>query len=441
MTFLYILIAIAFFIVFILIKTRSKMYGYNQKKDYFYDFKNPKYFDLSNPIDLKDYTNNQTLILKLDIKSTFFSKLFAPYVTIYSQERTEKTFFEHSAKGVRYIDITSFVGEEYKIMLSSKNCKIVSNKVEIFDFENLDIKNKKVLIIAPHADDAEIASFGLYSDAKESFIVTVTAGETISEDFCLFENNKDKAKLKGKLRVYDALTVGMIGDVSYENSIVLGYFNETIKSMYEDRDNIIPSKTADLSDINYFRKVDHSKIETNPQASSKWDSLVNDFVHIINSTKPDFIVTLHLQIDSNPDHQYITLALLEAMEELACEDIKLLTSTNHLTQNEIYPYGDVFSTQALAPRFDTPFIFKDIYSHQLSKEKQIYKFYALETMHDLRGLLINLGFARAFKLSFKSLRRFINGKEKSYYRRSVKTNEIFYVTNYKELKKAYKDIK
>ncbi|RBQ29848.1 PIG-L family deacetylase [Aliarcobacter vitoriensis] len=440
MLILYILLIIMFLIAFMLIKTRDKIYGYNQKKDYCYDFKNPKYFDLSSPIDLKEYTNNQTLILKLEIKSTFFSKLFAPYVNIYSQEKTEKTFFEHSAKGVRYIDISSFVGG-YKIILSSKNCKIVSNKVEIFDFENLDIKNKKVLIISPHADDAEIASFGLYSDAKESLIVTVTAGETVSNDYVLADNNRDKSRLKGKLRVHDALTIGMLGNVSYENSIALGYFNETIKNMYKNQDNIISSKTSEISDINYFRMVNHSKIQTNPLASSKWDSLVSDFVHIINSTKIDFIVTLHPQIDSNTDHQYITLALLEAMEELACKDIKLLTSTNHLTQNEIYPYGDIFSTQALVPRFDTTFIFKDIYSHQLSKKKQIYKFYALESMHDLREPLIHIGFIRVFRAALKSLRRFINGKEKSYYRRSVRTNEIFYVTDYKELKKAYKDIK
>lgn len=440
MTFFYILIFITFLIIFILIKTRDKMYGYNQKKDYCYDLKNSKEFDIYKEINLKDYDKNQTLILKLEIKATLLSKLFLPYIEVSSNLKIEKTFFEHSAKRIRYIDISSFAGSE-NIKILTKNCKIISNKVEIFDFENLDIKNKKVLIISPHPDDAEIAAFGLYSDAKESFIVTVTAGESDCK-YCDIEESKEaQAKLKGNLRVFNALTTGLLGNVEYQNSIVLGYFNETIKSMYENKEKIFSSKTAGVSDINYFRKVNHSKIETNQNPLAKWDSLVSDFKHIINSTKADLILTLHPQIDSNPDHQYITLALLEAMEDLNCEDIKLLTFTNHLSQNEYFPYGEIFSTSPLAPKFDKFFIFDKIYSHQLSKEKQIYKYYALESMHDLRDSTIQIGFKKAFSFAFRQLRRYINGKEKSYYRRSVRTNEIFYITNYKELKKAYKDIK
>lgn len=440
MIFLDILIVITFLIVFVLIKTRDNMYRYNQKKDYCYDLKNPKEFNLCDPINLECYDKKQTLILKLEIKSTFLSKLFSPYIEMSSGLKTEKTFFEHSAKGIRYIDISYFGGDNI-VKLSTINCKIISNKLEVFDFENLDINNKKVIIIAPHADDAEISSFGLYSDAKESFIVTVTAGEGNCE-FCDIEEDKQvQAKLKGNLRIFNALTTGLLGKVEYQNSIVLGYFNETIKKMYEDKENIISSKTAGISDINYFRRVNHSKIKTNPNASSKWSSLINDFKYIINSINPDLILTLHPQIDSNLDHQYITLALVEAMEELNCEDIKLLTFTNHLSQNEIYPYGEIFSTSALVPKFNEPFIFDEIYSHQLSKEKQMYKYYALETMHDLRDSMIQIGLKKAFSFTFKQLRRYINGKEKSYYRRSVRTNEIFYITNYKKLKKAYRNIK
>ncbi|OCL87900.1 GlcNAc-PI de-N-acetylase [Aliarcobacter thereius] len=439
MTLVYILMVVIFLIVFILIRTRNKMYGYNQKKDYCYHFRNPIIYDLKN-INLESYKSSQTIILKIDIKSNFISKLFNPYIKIVSNQKEEDTFFEYGAKGIRYIDISSFCGMR-NIQLFTKNCKIISNSVEIFDFENLNIEDKKVLIIAPHADDAEISSFGLYSEAKESYIVTVTAGEYDCKYCDIEENKKEQAKLKGNLRVFNALTTNLLGKVEYQNSIVLGYFNETIKDMYENKDKIFSSKTAGVDDIDYFRRVKHSKIKTNPQSVAKWDSLVNDFKNIINSINPDLILTIHPQIDSNLDHQYITLALLEAMEYLDCDNIKLLTFTNHLTQNEIYPYGKIFSTTALVPKFNEPFIFDKVYSHQLSKNKQIYKYYALETMHDLRDATIQIGFKKAFLFAFRQLRRYINGKEKSYYRRSVRTNEIFYVTNYKELKKAYKDMK
>ena len=76
MIFLYILATIIFLIVFMLIRTRDKMYNYNQKKDYCYDLKNSKKFDISKAINLKAYDKNQTLILKLEIKSVYILKFF-----------------------------------------------------------------------------------------------------------------------------------------------------------------------------------------------------------------------------------------------------------------------------------------------------------------------------------------------------------------------------
>lgn len=432
------IVIVLFIVLFILVISKHKIYKYNQKQDYIYDFKNPKVFELDD-INLEEYKRDETLILKLKLKSNFLSKIFLPYLEISNINKKEKTFFEYGLNGMRYIDISSFAGNS-SIKIDSKMCKITSKKVEIFSYDNLNIKEKKVLIIAPHPDDAEISSFGLYSSAKESFIVTVTAGEG-SCKFCDFDCDKElKAKIKGNLRIFDALTTGLLGKVKYENSLVLGYFNETIKIMYENKNKLVSSKTAGISDINYFRRVNHSSIATNSKPKSNWDSLLNDFECIINSIKPDLIVTLHPQIDSNIDHKYITLAIIEAMEKLNCEEIKLLTLTNHLTQNEFYPYGNMFSTTALAPRFKTSFIFDSIYSHKLSREQQIYKYYALESMHDLRDSTIQIGFKKAFLFAFRQLRRYLSGKEKSYYRRSVRTNEIFYVTNYKDLKRAYEDI-
>ncbi|MGJ0323451.1 PIG-L family deacetylase [Aliarcobacter skirrowii] len=432
------IVIVLFIVLFILVISKHKIYKYNQKQDYIYDFKNPKVFELDD-INLEEYKRDETLILKLKLKSNFLSKIFLPYLEISNINKKEKTFFEYGLNGMRYIDISSFAGNS-SIKIDSKMCKITSKKVEIFSYDNLNIKEKKVLIIAPHPDDAEISSFGLYSSAKESFIVTVTAGEG-SCKFCDFDCDKElKAKIKGNLRIFDALTTGLLGKVKYENSLVLGYFNETIKIMYENKNKLVSSKTAGISDINYFRRVNHSNIVTNSKPKSNWDSLLNDFECIINSIKPDLIVTLHPQIDSNIDHKYITLAIIEAMEKLNCEEIKLLTLTNHLTQNEFYPYGNMFSTTALAPRFKTSFIFDSIYSHKLSREQQIYKYYALESMHDLRDSTIQIGFKKAFLFAFRQLRRYLSGKEKSYYRRSVRTNEIFYVTNYKDLKRAYEDI-
>ena len=87
-------------IIYVLISTRKKMYKYKTKQDYFYDFKKSKKYDLKELINLQDYEKNQTLIHKIKIKSTFLSKIFPPYVRIYSNQKEEKTFFEHGAHGI-----------------------------------------------------------------------------------------------------------------------------------------------------------------------------------------------------------------------------------------------------------------------------------------------------------------------------------------------------
>ena len=110
MIFFYFFIFVIILIMYILVRTRNKMYGYDQKKDYCYNLKNPKKIYISNPINLQEYNVHQTLILKLKVKSTFFSKLFSPYIEVYSDSKIEKTFIEHNASGIRYIDISSFSG-------------------------------------------------------------------------------------------------------------------------------------------------------------------------------------------------------------------------------------------------------------------------------------------------------------------------------------------
>ncbi len=39
------------------------------------------------------------------------------------------------------------------------------------------------MVIAPHADDAELAAFGLYSRCSEASIVTLTQGEIEAEHY------------------------------------------------------------------------------------------------------------------------------------------------------------------------------------------------------------------------------------------------------------------
>lgn len=430
------LIYIALFGFFIatLIDIRKKMYNYSRNRDFIYNFDNAIEIENFYNLDLSSF-ESKSIVLAIRVSSNPLGYLFAPYVEINSKQRI---YFEHGLNNaLRYIDLTYFTAQK-GLKFKFHHCFATTKKARVFTFDNIDFNDKKVLILAPHADDAEIAAFGLYSDTN-SYIVTISASEGDC-DFCDIEESKqERSKLKGDLRVVDALSVPMIGGVCIDRVMVLGYFCETLKSMYENRDKIIASKTANLSDINYFRRVKHTKIELNQKPLSSWSSLVDDLNRVLEEIKPDIIVTPNIALDSNKDHKYTTIALAEAMD-FNMKEVKILTYTNHHTHNELYPYGAIFSTSSLAPKFGDDNICSGIYSHQLDRSKQVKKFYALESMHDLRDPLVHIGFSRAFAFAFKQLRRVINGKEKSYYRRAVRTNEIFYYLDYEKLKKACEDL-
>lgn len=111
----------------------------------------------------------------------------------------------------------------------------------------------------------------------------------------------------------------------------------------------------------------------------------------------------------------------------------LYTYTNHHIYNEAYPYGKMGSTSVLAPAFKKPFHCTAIYSHRLSAAQQADKFYALEAMHDLRDALLVIGVKKAWHHFVKQLKREFWQRDKSYYRRAIRSNELFYITSWEEL--------
>ncbi|MCY1181816.1 hypothetical protein D9M73_223450 [compost metagenome] len=88
------------------------------------------------------------------------------------------------------------------------------------------------MVIAPHADDAELAAYGLYSQADETWIVTLTAGEIEAEHYRQMGLNKvDAARLKGRLRTWDSITVPRWAGVPEAHCVQLGYFCLQLASM------------------------------------------------------------------------------------------------------------------------------------------------------------------------------------------------------------------
>jgi len=415
---------IILFIFYILIVVkRAKKYKYSTDKDYIYSLEknltkivlNAKNFDCEN----KDY---DTLFLKVELSFNFISYFFKPYIKIENQ----KHYFEYGAKGVRYINISHI--KKGKIDLIPKHISLKNRNISIYGYNNnINFNKDTLLILAPHADDAEIAGFGLYKSMKNVTIVTITIGEHGRCNYCdIYHKDENRASVKkAELRTIDALNIGLYGGVNIENSLALGYFGGSLKWMKEHPNEKASSLRKSIKNMNSFRKVSHANIKLKEKVEPTYNSLLDDIKSIIEQINPTLIMTPHPIIDSHPDHKQITYALIDAIKATK-HKCKILTYTNHLSLSESYPVGNLYSPITLPPSFKE-FYFDNIYSFKLNNDLQIDKLFALEAIHDLRDSSIQISIKKAYKQLDRLITRKIKGKDASYYRRAVRANELFFV--------------
>ncbi len=416
--------------IFIVIK-RARKYKYDISKDYLYDLNENLISELetnNNTINLpNNYKDFDSLFIKLNLSFNPISYFFKPYIKIDGT----KQFFEYGAKGVRYLNISHI--DNVSPELSINNLSLSSNKVLLYGYKNKIDLSKKILIFAPHADDAEIAAFGLYKTAQNVTIVTTTIGEHGLCNYCdIYNNDRTKQSLKkAELRTFDALSVPLLGNVDMKNSLTLGYFGGSLKWMSDNPDKKASSYQGAVNNMNLFRKVSHANVKLPLNVEPTYSAFLNDIQEIISQVKPDIIITPHPEVDSHSDHKYTTLGLVQAIKDLnfAC---KILLYTNHLETSETYPIGEMHSCVSLPPS-NKEFYFDSIYSFNLNKELQIDKFFALEAMHDLRDSLVFFSIKKAYKYLSKMIKRKLTGKDKSYYKRAIRANELFFIVDGKNI--------
>ena len=421
----YIILVLYIFLIF----KKVKKYKYNQKKDYIYDLKNYKILDLkidNGQVEFLCDNSYDTLVLEVYLKLSIFSYIKKPYLDIDGT----KHYFEYGAKGKRFLNISYIQNSSFYI---KPHFIGFGNKVSIYGFTNDNILTKKILVVAPHADDAEIASFGLYKSSPDVSVVTITAGESGVCNYCeLYNGDIVQSSLKkGLLRSYDALSIPLSGGVKYENIMLLGYFVNRLKDVYQYKQKTFSSKVSDKFNIKDFRIVEHAKVKLAGEVSCSYKYIYDDIKKILNDLKPDLIITPHTQIDAHKDHIYSTLIFIDAVKDL---DLKsdFLLYTNHLKTSETYPVGEMFSSMDLPPNFKD-FYFDSIYSFELDDDLQKDKFFALESNHDLRDSLVFFSIKRAYRYVYKMLKRYIISKDKSYFKRSVRSNELFFVVKNENL--------
>ena len=414
---------------------------YNPKKDYVYDLEP----DCSCSVHLKKtgqlyLTESQpampgekilTALLPLVLKPAFSGKIYDPYVEIKCGDYRNRQYFERGCGGRRYLNLSAAlinnVSRTNEVRLSFRHCSADEQVAELMLFTHPDFTKKRVLVIAPHADDAEIAAFGLYSQA-DTHIITLTAGEIQAEPFQhVYKNISDASKLKGRLRAWDSMAVPLWGGVAQSRCINLGYFCMTLKAMHDSPEIPVSSLQADVSDTRYFRQFNVQNLTSDQHGEATWRAMLGDLKELIEQIKPDVIVMNDKQLDPHEDHIYAHVAVKQALDEIAYEPECFLYYTNHYKNTDMHPFGLEHAIASLAPHFEGEAASQKVCSLTLPESKQKDKVYALEMMHDLKTKKRWKKKRREW-LQFVFIKRSLNRYgEDEYFRKAVKENEVFFV--------------
>ncbi len=304
----------------------------------------------------------------------------------------------------------------------------------LYAFTNPSASGLRVLVVAPHPDDAEIAAFGVYS-STDADVVTVTSGDAGEQGFAaLFPEPGEHYRAKGWIRTWDSITVPFFGGVEPGRARNLGYYDATLRRLWQERPRAIEPALAKLDRPGFYRSLNvDPELKARPFTAS-WPSLVGDLGAELDRVQPRVVVAPHPLLDRHRDHQFTTLALLEALESWPGE-CELWLYTNHATGNESWPFGPRDAMTGLPPwpaparrgAESTPgaaLFFSRLYSHPLDAVARRRKQVALEAMHDLRPFDLR---AETGAGDTTTRRERAEARRYDYFRRAPRPNELFFV--------------
>lgn len=361
-----------------------------------------------------------TLWLELTVASTEGA---TPELTAIRGGVKLRQFFEEKAKGRRFLDVSPLArGEGARVELSGRGVAWATGTARLFLYRNPPLTEKRVLVLAPHPDDAEIAAFGVYRHSNAD-VVTVTAGDSGWENFkALYAETGEHYRIKGMLRTWNSITAPFFGGVMPGQARNLGYYNGRLAEMRLEPGKEFPPLRAKLDDPAYYRLLNVDAALRDRPFRATWASFVDDLVWELERVRPEVIVTPHPLLDSHFEHQLTTIALVEALARWRhpCE---LYLYTNHGMANESFPLGDREAMTGLPAWASPELFFSRLCSHPLSEEDRRLKLVALEAQHDLRAFDLRDGTDPLDASKRLALQR------NDYYRRGPRPVELFFVAS------------
>ncbi|WP_277760329.1 PIG-L family deacetylase [Pseudomonas sp. A34-9] len=366
----------------------------------------------------------ETLLLELEVKSTWLGRWLDPYVEV-GDDRQD---FERGVSGRRFLNLSGQAAAlaQGALTLRGRYCA-PSATGTLWVMVNADYARQRVMVIAPHADDAELAAFGLYSRCEDVSIVTLTQGEIEAEDFQrLGLDQAAAARLKGRLRSWDSLVIPLWGAVPAERCVQLGYYCLQLPSMAAEPTQAFGSRESRENDIRSVRRHNPLTLPADVDGQPTWQNLLGDLTALLEHYRPEVIVTPHPELDPHSDHVASTQALLEAIERSHWKPTTLLMYANHLHDNDRWPMGPAGAGIALPPAIE-PLPADRLWSPLLSADVQLDKAMALAMEHDLQGGQVFKRQLRRWIQQGLAGRRWPATGSNEFFRKAVRRHELFWV--------------
>ncbi len=408
---------------------------YSPREDYRYDFPSsaPGFSGVLRKHGLQFEADQlpadaDTLILAVQLRSRWLGRWLDPHVLIDDGQSSDRQDFERGVRGLRYLNLSGLLPalREGRLRLRGRRCRLAP-EVRLFAFSNPNYAARRTMVIAPHADDAELAAFGFYSRCAEVSIVTLTQGEIEAQSYRKMGLDKAAAaRLKGRLRSWSSLAVPLWGGVPASRCVQLGYYCLQLAPMAAEPNKAFASLESGESDIRSVRRFNPLALPGDLDGVPSWNNLVGDLAALLKRFRPEVVVLPHPELDPHPDHIQASRALAEAVERGGWRPEIQLLYANHLYDNDRWPMGPAGNGVALPPR-QVPLPADGLWSPVLEASSRMDKAQALAMQHDLQT---PLPFKKRLRRLIQWLlagRRWPEVGQDDFFRKAVRRHELFWV--------------
>lgn len=428
---------------------RAGLYWYDVERDYAFAPGGPQTttipiaigragaFELPELSELLDPETLRSTVVAVRVDATLAGHWFEPTVDVVIGDRPgRRQVFERGAAGLRYVDLGDLEGVAAgaAVRLAGRHLRIEPGPAALQVTTVRAPESRRLLVVAPHPDDAEIAAFGTYA-GRETWLVTVTTGSYRTDRFDRFAGSEvAREALQARLRTWDAVAGAAWAGIEPARTFSLGYPTLRLREMYEDPEDEFGAESGGWP---IGPPGETGRFAAPRAESARWAALVEDMRRVLDAARPEVVITPHPVLDVASDHAFSTLALLEALGIEAGGAVpnsvpELWTYTNHNALSNYWPYGSADAWIAPPPWHDAALPLSGWISVPLEPELRVDKLFALDAMHDLRPEP-RMAVGSVFERAWTDLRWAVGhaidqgGSEHGYFRRAPRPNELFFL--------------